>query len=328
MGVVILIIVIILIVVLKNLMSSTPSNTQTNRSNNSSSVPNTVKTNSGISLYTDEKTKKAFIAYMLVSIEDYGIVQHNHFDNKDGYYWAKDYIEKAFSAITTGSCLTYIRRGQFSIYQEALTPENKVYMDLIEALIFGDNNRNYNRANQIPDDVKYKIHLSLFTLSRLLTSNDEETRGEKDFLVAFYDTIFNQALSDDDNHSADAYQYLMRMGGEMWRLEEKCSSPVWDKIEEKLMSQAEDDIESITETIKDKGGTPEEFIRGMIYNLCSDRVESGKYHIYRGMLNEEGQEYLKITRFILKECVAEGDCPQAWADKQLSIVMSNIERAG
>lgn len=129
--------------------------------------------------------------YILGSIAKYNVIQHNHFDNDDGFYWAKDYIEKAFVSITTGSCLSYSKKDQFSVYQgQTLTPENKVYMDLFEILIYGDNNWQYNRADDLPESTLNQIRISLYTLNNLLTANDSQTMIEKKQLALAYDELF------------------------------------------------------------------------------------------------------------------------------------------
>ena len=111
--------------------------------------------------------------------------------NDSGFIWAKNMIEKAFSSIATGSCVNYSQKGAFSVYQnQILTSENRVYMDLFEILIFGDNTKKYNRANDLSDDVQNRIRISLLTLNRLLTTNDADTKKEKALGASAYDELF------------------------------------------------------------------------------------------------------------------------------------------
>ena len=317
MGVFVFILIIIVVV-----FFISRSNT-TSATSSSSATTNTGR----VRIYTDETTKKAFVMYILGSVENSGFIFHSHFENEDGYYWAKNFIENAFSAITTGNCVYYSPKGKFSVYEgQELTPENKVYMDLFEMLMFGDNETKYNRAEDMPNDILNQIRISLHTLHRILTSDDAETRAEKEQLAPLYDEQFHQEPIIRSSSSSNSN--LSRMSAELSRLERKCDSSLWKKVSNEVMRQTQKDFGKVCEMITARGASPEEYIRGMVYNLCSDRAESGQYHIYRGVLNPEGEEYLKLTRFALKECVAAGDCKQEWADEQLRIIMNNIQRAG
>ena len=124
-------------------------------------------------------------------------------------------------------------------------------------------------------------------------------------------------------------QYLTRMRATIYKFaEEKCKSPVWDKLVDEIMAVEEKRIDQVIKLLKEKNIPVEAYIKQIVYNVCSNRAESGRYHIYRGMLNPEGEEYWKITKRILSDLVEDGVFKEEWAHEQLSIIEENIRSVG
>lgn len=65
------------------------------------------------------------------------------------------------------------------------------------------------------------------------------------------------------------------------------------------------------------GGKPEAFIFNYIVQVCGDRLESGRYHVYRGVLNFEGKLYQQLFEHAINTMTAAGEYSRTWADENL-----------
>jgi hypothetical protein len=65
------------------------------------------------------------------------------------------------------------------------------------------------------------------------------------------------------------------------------------------------------------GGKPEAFIFNYIVQICGDRLESGRYHVYRGVLNMEGKLYQQLFEHSIATMIAAGEYTKDWADENL-----------
>ena len=122
--------------------------------------------------------------------------------------------------------------------------------------------------------------------------------------------------------------YLVRMRATCYQLAEKCPSSIWDELIKEIMNAEEKRIDKTIKMLNERNISAEAYIKQIIYNVCSDRAESGYYHIYRGFLNPIGEEYWKITRFVIFDLVNDGVFKQEWAENQLSIIAENIDSVG
>ncbi len=68
----------------------------------------------------------------------------------------------------------------------------------------------------------------------------------------------------------------------------------------------------------------------MIANVAGDEVESGKHHMYRGVLDPlgDGNELLKIYNFALDELVKLGYVSKNVAKENKSAIQENIKDVG
>ena len=77
------------------------------------------------------------------------------------------------------------------------------------------------------------------------------------------------------------------------------------------------------------GESPEAFIYNFIVHRCADRLESGSYHVYRGVLSGIGQLYLRLFEHAISIMVAKGEYTQQWADDNLRYpVQKEIKEVG
>lgn len=79
-----------------------------------------------------------------------------------------------------------------------------------------------------------------------------------------------------------------------------------------------------------EGLSPREYVYTMIANVSGDHVESGQYHLYRGVLNPLGigHSLLVIFDTAEDELAALGAIDQEYAKKQKSGVRQNINSVG
>jgi hypothetical protein len=79
-----------------------------------------------------------------------------------------------------------------------------------------------------------------------------------------------------------------------------------------------------------KGTSPRKWVWSAISNEAGDLVESGQYHMYRGILRPmgPGPDLLRLYDIALDELVQLGDIEPQYAEQEKSAIRSNIARAG
>ena len=100
---------------------------------------------------------------------------------------------------------------------------------------------------------------------------------------------------------------------------------VQQQIEKELRSNSK----VFLETIK-KGRTVQLYVYSMITNEVGDMLESGEFHMYRGVLNpmKGGNTLLKIYDYYIDELITLNDITQEYADDQKKILRNNINDVG
>jgi|AntAceMinimDraft_16_1070373.scaffolds.fasta_scaffold49595_2 hypothetical protein len=100
---------------------------------------------------------------------------------------------------------------------------------------------------------------------------------------------------------------------------------VKEYIEKIILSNASQFIDIIQ-----KGRSVRKYVYSIIANTSGDMVESGQYHIYRGVLNPmgPGEDLLKIFDAAVDELVRLGETDAETAKKQKAVVRENIEDVG
>lgn len=77
------------------------------------------------------------------------------------------------------------------------------------------------------------------------------------------------------------------------------------------------------------GESHEAFIYNFIVHTCGDKLESGRYHIYRGVLNSEGHLYLQLFEHAITTMIEKGEYTKEWADENLRhLVLNGIKEMG
>ena len=87
--------------------------------------------------------------------------------------------------------------------------------------------------------------------------------------------------------------------------------------------------DKFVEIIK-RGETPRQWIYSTISNIAGDLVESGNYHIYRGVINPmgPGNELLKIYNKAIDKLVEMKVLDKERAEKEKSALQKNINNVG
>jgi hypothetical protein len=65
------------------------------------------------------------------------------------------------------------------------------------------------------------------------------------------------------------------------------------------------------------GESHEAFIYNFVVHTCGDRLESGRYHIYRGILSFEGQLCQQLFEHAITAMIEKGEYTKEWADENL-----------
>lgn len=141
----------------------------------------------------------------------------------------------------------------------------------------------------------------------------------------------------------DRYKVRTRSSGEKQSAEEAELAEAFEILDEAtyrfgtgfdlVREQIEKMLDSSTDQFLDvvrKGRTVRKYIYSTIANISGDMVESGQYHIYRGVLNPMGlgEELLRIFDAAMDELVRLGDTDTGNAEKQKKAIRENIKSVG
>lgn len=78
-----------------------------------------------------------------------------------------------------------------------------------------------------------------------------------------------------------------------------------------------------------QGETHEAFIYNYVVHTCGNVLESGMHHVYRGVLNNTGQQHLDLFNHAISRMVSLGGYTQEWAEANLRApVMKGIKEMG
>ncbi len=96
-------------------------------------------------------------------------------------------------------------------------------------------------------------------------------------------------------------------------------------IEKSILSHTEQFMDVVR-----KGRSVRKYVYSMITNTSGDMVESGQYHIYRGVLNPmgPGEDLLNIFDLAMDELVRLGDTDDENAKKEKEAIRENIKKVG
>ena len=110
---------------------------------------------------------------------------------------------------------------------------------------------------------------------------------------------------------------------------QKFGSGGFDLVKQHVEKSILSDTEQFMDVVR-KGRSVRKYVYSMIANVSGDMVESGHYHIYRGILNPmgPGEDLLKIFDSAMDELVKLGDTDKKNADEQKEAVRKNMANMG
>ena len=101
----------------------------------------------------------------------------------------------------------------------------------------------------------------------------------------------------------------------------------FDLVREQIEKILNSDTKQFLDVVR-KGRTVRKYIYSTIANISGDMVESGQYHVYRGVLMWSGEELLKMFDAAMDELVKLGDTDTENAEKQKKAIRENIKGVG
>jgi len=103
----------------------------------------------------------------------------------------------------------------------------------------------------------------------------------------------------------------------------------FDLVREHIEKGINEDTKQFLEVVG-KGRSVRKYVYSMIANISGDMVESGQYHLYRGVINPmgPGQNLLRIFDSAMDELVELGDTDKENAEKQKKAIRENIKSVG
>lgn len=112
-------------------------------------------------------------------------------------------------------------------------------------------------------------------------------------------------------------------------LEVRFDNPAFKIVRERLMRWAVNYPSSVKKLMNEKIDH-DLWIIGQISNISGDLVESGEYHMYRGVLNpmREGPDLLKLFDQSTDLACSKGEFDEEFAKKQKSTVRRNMRSVG
>lgn len=107
------------------------------------------------------------------------------------------------------------------------------------------------------------------------------------------------------------------------------SDPLFDSLSDAVKSKWTNEHIANYKAQIQAGEQHEALIYNFIVHTCADRLESGRYHVYRGVLNMEGHLYLQLFEHAISTMIERGGYTKEWADENLRRpVLKGIKEVG
>ena len=87
------------------------------------------------------------------------------------------------------------------------------------------------------------------------------------------------------------------------------------------------DSKKVVNQVKE-GASPKELVYYAIANFAGDYIESGEYHVYRGILNPTGEDFLRIFDRAVDKLVKIGSVNIEDGKEQKAGIRKNIRSVG
>lgn len=106
-----------------------------------------------------------------------------------------------------------------------------------------------------------------------------------------------------------------------------CSSCIFETVKNMLENDFLNDSKEVVNLVK-QGVSPRVQVYNAMANLVGDMVESGHYHVYRGVLNIDGENLLRLFDFAIDSLVAIDSIDSIHANEQKAALRKNIQDVG
>jgi hypothetical protein len=97
----------------------------------------------------------------------------------------------------------------------------------------------------------------------------------------------------------------------------------------KSLTISRQDTDEFIKEIRDNHKSIKEWVYTYLINDAADKMESGRYHVYRGVLDFTGEALKDIFEKSIKVMIEMGAYTKEWADKNIrDPVYSSIKKVG
>ncbi|MBW2594708.1 MAG: hypothetical protein JRC93_01785 [Deltaproteobacteria bacterium] len=126
----------------------------------------------------------------------------------------------------------------------------------------------------------------------------------------------------------ETYRLLDKVADELKGVDEfLLQEIIKEAIQSLTIDQAQ--MNDYVKEIRENKRSPQEWVFTYIINDAADKMESGKYHVYRGVLDSTGEAYKAIFERGIRAMIGIGAYSKEWADQHIrEPVYSNIKKVG
>ena len=112
-------------------------------------------------------------------------------------------------------------------------------------------------------------------------------------------------------------------------LEKECSACVWDELKQTTMGIFKKSGKNkMISFFREYQYTPRIWTIFCCSNISGDIVESGREHVYRGLLGLRGREFYNVFLYTTQKLVKEGAVPKDQAERNIDALIENINSVG
>lgn len=121
-----------------------------------------------------------------------------------------------------------------------------------------------------------------------------------------------------------ANNYISEINDYINKLSEQCPSIVWHQIKEPIISLLKKDKNETVEYFKSENADIQSWTLSAITNTAANLLSTGRYNIYPGLLNFEGEALFKIYKFTTEQMVKRELVTQEAVDENISVLLDNL----
>jgi len=116
--------------------------------------------------------------------------------------------------------------------------------------------------------------------------------------------------------------------GELEYLKLKYNSAIFDVLIARIMRVLNKNAHEFEQKVKAGRFNARHYTYSALANLTGDMAESGQYHIYRGVLDDQGQTLLQIFNDSTDYLIENNEITKEFGERQKQQVLINIRSVG